>query len=298
MKKYIFTLLSILFIGSTLFLGKGIYDNMDTFKRYKETYANELNFENTLLDFKDYLFESEYTNEKKESRKSLFKGIKAKEKATYLGFYIFIIVLLYTGLTYFFFRKKIIGIKQIGFAILNISVILLLIGISVPMLELGAFKKDLTIDLKVYSKTFDGKMYFFYQCKSILELIQILFTNHNFVVGFAILLFSIIAPVAKLIMFYIYLFTSNLNKKTTLLKIISYVGKYSMADVFVVANFLAYLSFMNMNVGVNTESSTLVGLYFFFGYCILSIGTYFVIKKKITEVKEDVKTVKSLDDEF
>ena len=44
-----------------------------------------------------------------------------------------------------------------------------------------------------------------------------------------------------------------------------------MADVFVAASFLVYLSFNNMNVGVENESKPLFGIYFFMAYVIISI---------------------------
>ncbi len=46
-----------------------------------------------------------------------------------------------------------------------------------------------------------------------------------------------------------------------------------MADVFAVAIFLYYLSFSNMNSGINTEVNTLVELYIFIAYCVLSIAS-------------------------
>jgi uncharacterized paraquat-inducible protein A len=52
---------------------------------------------------------------------------------------------------------------------------------------------------------------------------------------------------------------------------LEYGGKWSMADVFVVAVFLAFLAFSNMQVGIPTESRVLIGLYFFLGYCLLSL---------------------------
>ena len=112
-------------------------------------------------------------------------------------------------------------------------------------------------------------MYYYYQSKSIAQLITILFDDKNFLVGISILLFSIILPILKLSLT---LFLALSSKSYhTLSKILSYVGKWSMADVFVASCFLAYLSFSNMNVGIDTESKTLVGLYFFFSYVVLSI---------------------------
>ncbi len=63
------------------------------------------------------------------------------------------------------------------------------------------------------------------------------------------------------------------------------IGKWSMADVFVVATFLSYLSFSNMNSGIDTEAKTLVGLYFFLAYCILSIASSQLIELAVKKEK-------------
>ena len=44
-----------------------------------------------------------------------------------------------------------------------------------------------------------------------------------------------------------------------------------MADVFVASSFLVFLSFNNMNVGVQNDSKVLFGLYFFLAYVVISI---------------------------
>ena len=52
-----------------------------------------------------------------------------------------------------------------------------------------------------------------------------------------------------------------------------------MADVFVASCFLAFLSFSNMNTGIETESKLLYGLYFFFSYVVLAIVMGVLAKK-------------------
>ncbi len=68
-------------------------------------------------------------------------------------------------------------------------------------------------------------------------------------------------------------------------KTVGRIGKWSMADVFVVATFLSYLSFSNMNSGIDTEAKTLVGLYFFLAYCILSIASSQFIELAVKKEK-------------
>ena len=71
-------------------------------------------------------------------------------------------------------------------------------------------------------------------------------------------------------------------------KTVGRIGKWSMADVFIVATFLSYLSFSNMNTGIDTEANTLVGLYFFLAYCILSITSSHIIE---LAVKKESQTL-------
>ena len=73
------------------------------------------------------------------------------------------------------------------------------------MLEIAAIERDLNlgdipiekevfgieVDLTVHKK-FEGDIYFYYQSKSIAQLIQLLFQQNNLLVAFCILIFSVI----------------------------------------------------------------------------------------------------------
>ena len=294
MNKLIFRIISVAFLISNLYLGYSIHQKLSKYQRYKVAYASELNFQSSLLDFKDYINSSEWDNTKKTSRDRLKKLVVAKDKANTLGFFSLITLLLFGGFAFIGFKKFNLSKKQLGIALLHISLVTLCIGICVPFLELGAFMQDLEVNGLGISKTFDGKMYFFYQCKSALGLIQTLFQGNNYVVGIAILVFSILSPFTKLFLYYRHFLLEKNNSNSKLLKIASYIGKYSMADVFVAACFLAFLSFNNLNVGVKTESASLLGLYFFFGYCIVSIGVYYLIEDKKEKNNSELNSLDEL----
>ena len=297
MNKNLFILISVLFLGLNIYLGTTTKTNLDKFMRYKLAYTSELNFENSLMDYKDYMDPEEWNTSKANAITHLRKALKAKQTAYNFGAISWAVILLYGLLFFFLYQKKKVPTKQFGLVILHISLVLLCIGISIPFIEIGAYMKDRAINMSIISKTFDGKMYVFYQCKSILSLIQTLFVGNNFTVGTAILLFSVVFPFAKLGLFYSYLLSNDFDQNTKLLRIATYIGKYSMADVFVASSFLAFLSFNNLNVGMKTESTTLLGIYFFLGYCLISIATYFVIQKKTT-IKEKPNSVSSLDKKY
>ena len=56
-----------------------------------------------------------------------------------------------------------------------------------------------------------------------------------------------------------------------------------MADVFVAAIFLSFLAFNNMQMGIQTDSNVLWGLYYFLAYCILAILSAVLLQKKRSE---------------
>ena len=149
------------------------------------------------------------------------------------------------------------------------------LGFSIPDINL-----DLNYNLASYvdddyaiEKTarFYGDIYYFHQNKSAMSLINLLFTQDNYVVGIALLTFSVIIPVIKLIMTVLITFFKAFSQKTGLVTIINMIGKWSMADVFVAACFLSFLSFNNMSNQIETESHSLLGLYFFLSYVVVSL---------------------------
>jgi hypothetical protein len=128
----------------------------------------------------------------------------------------------------------------------------------------GGYKWDFTI-------IFEGRMYYFHQCKSIDNLIVLLFKDGNQIVAWAILLFSVLIPIVKLCITLLLIYLPKVQKVSGFMTFIKVIGKWSMADVFVAACFLAFLSFYNLNVGIETESNTLIGIYFFLFYVVISM---------------------------
>jgi uncharacterized membrane protein len=182
------------------------------------------------------------------------------------------------------FRQKGKGTHRV----IGVSMVALLClgaGLTIPMLEIAAYEHQFSIDdlpirTKIfganisvnYSHEFPGDLYFFYQSKSALQLISTLLRQQNWVVGFSLILFSVLFPLAKTGITWIAAARPALIDRRWFQRVVLTLGKWSMADVFVVAVFLGFLAFGNMQVGVPTESQVLPGLYFFLGYCVLSVG--------------------------
>lgn len=138
-------------------------------------------------------------------------------------------------------------------------------------------------------QVFKGKTYFYYQNKGIMDVIKLLWSNNNKPVALAIGTFSVLVPLIKLL-FSLIILLFPITRAKTLRKVLSYISKWSMADVFVVGAFLAYLSFANMSPGVQMDANALFGLYYFGGYVLVSILLGIMldltIKEKIKHIEK------------
>ena len=186
--------------------------------------------------------------------------------------------------------------QTLGLAIITIALACLIIGVITPMLEISAYSTNLTIPLKfsvpligeidIPDKVFEGRMYYYYQSKSVIDLINVLLESKNYVVAVSIFIFCVFVPFIKLTLSVLLLLSRPFRNSGFVKKTVGKIGKWSMADVFVVATFLSYLSFSNMNSGIDTEANTLVGLYFFLAYCILSIASSQFIELAVRKERE------------
>jgi len=120
------------------------------------------------------------------------------------------------------------------------------------------------------------------ESKGVLGSIGKLFEGGDYVVGIALLLFSIILPFLKTIsMLFVALFVNN-RAAHAVVHFFKLLGKWSMADVFVVATFLVYLS---GSKGEMSRAEVQMGLYFFLAYVILSMIASLSADKMLQENK-------------
>lgn len=145
-------------------------------------------------------------------------------------------------------------------------------GLSMPIMMMSIHKDVQYI----------GEVVLMMESKGVLGSIAKLFESHDYVVGGALLLFSILLPLLKtLSMLFVALFIKNKSAQTVV-QFFKMLGKWSMADVFVVATFLVYLSGSN---GEMSRAEVQVGLYFFLAYVILSMLASLSADKMLQENK-------------
>jgi len=136
------------------------------------------------------------------------------------------------------------------------SIVLLAGGLALPMLDLQAGMESIRFTIMGETIAFEKQVLFF-QSKSILDVIVTLFTSKSFngvLVGVLILLFSVLFPVSKLIASFIHIYNPESGKNKLAHFLVFKSGKWSMADVFVVALFMAYLGFSGL---INSQLANL-----------------------------------------
>jgi hypothetical protein len=127
-----------------------------------------------------------------------------------------------------------------------LALMLLFTGISSPMIEIDARINELKFVLLGQNVIFKNQV-IFYQSKSILDVVHILLKTgkvDSMLVGGLILVFSIIFPISKLVSTELFLLGHEKFKNNGVVKFFAFKsGKWSMADVAVVAIFMAYVGF-------------------------------------------------------
>lgn len=169
-----------------------------------------------------------------------------------------------------------------------ICLIFLLLGLIVPMIEIDARIVEINISIIGEPVTFTDQV-LFYKSKSILEMIYLMFQQNGIdllLVGALILTFSVLFPVSKLIASIFASFYPKKQSNKVVKFLVFKTGKWSMADVMVVAIFMAYIGFSGIiseqlkqidQISKNTEilstnnSSLQLGFFSFTAFAFLGM---------------------------
>lgn len=169
-----------------------------------------------------------------------------------------------------------------------IAVILLTLGVALPMIDIDARIKLMDFQLLGENICFKNQVLYF-KSKSILEMIKLMLFQNKIkitLVGLLILTFSILFPVFKITATIITLFTKKIRSNFLINFMIFKSGKWSMADVMVVAIFMSYIGFSGIisdqlsqlekisnriSILTTNDSDIQSGFFFFTGFVILGI---------------------------
>jgi hypothetical protein len=158
------------------------------------------------------------------------------------------------------------------------------------MIEIDARISNMSFSLLGEQVSFQDQV-LYYKSKSILEVVQLMITQKRvdlLFVGLLVFVFSVLFPLAKLVSSIVYIYSINLKSSRFIKFIIFKTGKWSMADVMVIAIFMAYIGFtgiiteqlkqiegltQNIDILTTNKSSLLAGFFLFTSFAILSLLT-------------------------
>jgi len=156
--------------------------------------------------------------------------------------------------------------RSLLFAITGISTVFFVVGIAATALEISTVIKNFFGTTPVIQ----------HQVRSIASVIMELFSTGHWIFGGFIALFSVATPTAKIALTDLSVFTSSPATNAKIAKLLKAIGKWSMADVFVAAVLLACFT---LRTGNGTQILPCLGLYYFAGYCLLSMVTTSMLSK-------------------
>ena len=198
-------------------------------------------------------------------------------------FYILFITVIMSSIA-FFTNNQINSLDIILFSI--ISLVLLFLGISLPMIDIDARIKLIEFNFIGEKIKFSNQVLYF-KSKSLIQVCKLMLSNSDSIqtilTGMLLFLFSFILPVIKTIFSLFYIITKKTINNKFINLIIFKSGKWSMADVMVVSILISYLGFSGIvssqisnlddlsdgfNIITSNQSKLNVGFFFFIGYVL------------------------------
>jgi len=177
----------------------------------------------------------------------------------------------------------------------------LIAGLLLPMIEIDARISSIRFTLLGESIVFEDQV-LYYKSKSILQVVSLMLTQRRpdvLFVGLLVLLFSVLFPISKLLSSIGYLYSNKLRTNRVIKFMIFRTGKWSMADVMVIAIFMAYIGFsgiiseqlrqiesitQSIDILTTNRSSLMSGFFAFTSFAIVSL----LISHKL---HYDIKTI-------
>lgn len=132
-----------------------------------------------------------------------------------------------------------------------------------------------------------GRVEVYRKSSSVLDTVRTLLDKGYPLVAGLVALFSMIIPILKNLMLLVAVFAGERPIGRWMCQLSSVLGKWSMADVFLVALFVGFLAFnatSAMNGVLEMNATVEVGLYWFTGYCVVSILAGQFIAAKIAAI--------------
>jgi len=199
--------------------------------------------------------------------------------------YALLLLAIFTA-AFIFFTK---AISKAEFILLtSMCFLFLVLGLTLPMIEIDARVSGIKISLLGEQINFQDQV-LYYKSKSILEVVSLMITQGGFdliLVGLLVFIFSVLFPISKLLSSIFLVSSPNLKSNRIIYFLVNKTGKWSMADVMVVAIFMSYIGFSGilteqlhqlenlsskMDILTTNKSSLQIGFFAFTSFALLSL---------------------------
>ena len=225
-----------------------------------------------------------------------FLSYEQESRAKKFWIYFFLFVVVFYAIVKIIIKESTRGwiMDAIG-----LSAILLTIGLFCPMMEINVKLSPMQYDLLGSPISFEEQTLYF-RSKSVLQVIDSLLYSNVFV-AICILLFSIAFPITKLATSLLIVGNTKWSNDSRVKTITYEIGKWSMADVFIVAVFLATLGYDGLvrDQGLDSKATLLeAGFYFFLAYCLVSLGYSFVLKRMMRKELESTPELEDMKEQL
>ncbi|OOZ43833.1 paraquat-inducible protein A [Solemya velum gill symbiont] len=271
MRRFVLFVIVSLF-AALLFFAWTTWQQAQAFERETETIITRLSAEsqveqgkNQLLELLSFGYYDNYSkhleelNQHKELQSAYAKSV---EIMTWLFGGTALLLLLLA-----WFTRSDLG--DVAYAMLGIAFISLLVGLATPILSIEASK-----DLPVLGETLLQ-----YQLKGVLSTLDALYDNGYWWLALVLLIFSVVLPMMKTAVGGLTFFSRTSPLLEKWFHISHHLGKWSMADVFVVAILVAF--FANSGADSLTHAEVRPELWFFLGYVLLSMLAFQLLGREL-----------------
>jgi hypothetical protein len=267
-----------------------------------QTYDSSKNAEKAIMD---PIFKKYGATDKDSFEKQADRDLKLNRNQTYswaLGLLAGVVLIL---VIWWLVRNREELHKPLYILSILSAVILLVVGLTTTMIQIDARIASMDFHLLGQDVSFKNQVLFF-QSKSIVDVVHILVQTgkiDSMLVGVLILVFSILFPLTKLLSTGIYILDKRKWAKNKIIHFFAFEsGKWSMADVLVIAILMTFIGFngivnstlsdLNMNNGTITSITTnntsiQPGYIIFIGFVLYGF-TLSTILKNITHLRHIV----------
>lgn len=159
--------------------------------------------------------------------------------------------------------QKSVRARSVILALTSVSVVFFIVGMAAPALAIVTVP---TVPILA------SKLTFVLQCeiRSILSVILSLFRTGHWVLATLICGFSVVTPLAKTVLTLMAEMSPSATTRSSIVRFLHSIGRWSMADVLVAGVLLACFALESEQA---TKAFACLGLYYFVGYCVLSMIT-------------------------